>query len=80
MSENSWVLKGVEPEVREKAVAEAARLGVNVGDYLTDMLLRSALIDHVNASGEAEIAPERSGEIEEKHKHRETNRASAHRR
>lgn len=57
MSENSWVLKGVEPEVREKAVAEAARLGVNVGDYLTDMLLRSALIDHVNASAEAEIAP-----------------------
>lgn len=57
MSDSSWVLKGVEPEIREKAVAEAARLGVNVGDYLTDMLVRSALLDQVNALSEAEHAP-----------------------
>lgn len=57
MSDSSWVLKGVEPEVREKAVAEAARLGVSVSDYLTDMLVRSALLDQVNALSEAEPAP-----------------------
>jgi len=56
MSDSSWVLKDVDLEVREKAVAEAARLGVPVADYLTDMLLRSALLDQVNALAEGETA------------------------
>jgi hypothetical protein len=54
MSENSWVLKGVEPEVRERAVEEAARLGMPLADYLTDMVLRSALAEQFAAQSEAE--------------------------
>lgn len=56
MTESSWVLKGVDPELREKAAAEAERLGVSLGDYLTDMVLKSAIADQFNALSEAEPA------------------------
>lgn len=40
MSENSWVLRGVDPESREAAMAEAARRGMSLADYLTEVLLQ----------------------------------------
>lgn len=63
MSDNSWVLKGVDPETRQKAVEEATRLGVSLADYLTDIVLRSALTDQFSAMAaeEAEAAPEPEG-------------------
>jgi len=55
MSEtSSWVLKGIDPSIRERAVEEAARLGVSVSDYLTDMVVRKALLDQLNGRDEAE--------------------------
>jgi hypothetical protein len=57
MTESSWVLKGVDPELREKAAAEAERLGVSLGDYLTNMVLKSAITDQFNALAEAESSP-----------------------
>lgn len=57
MSEGSWVLKGVEPAVREKAVAEAERLGVSLSDYLTDVVLKSAIADQIGALREDEVTP-----------------------
>lgn len=62
MSESSWVLKGVDPDLREKAAAEAERLGVSLGDYLTDMVLKSAIADQFNALAEAEPTPTDSEE------------------
>ncbi len=38
MSDNAWLLWGVDPEARQKAVAEAARLGVSLADYLESVL------------------------------------------
>lgn len=60
MSDSSWVLKGVDPETRQKAVEEAERLGVSLADYLTDIVLRSALTEQIAAMAaeDAEIAPE----------------------
>jgi hypothetical protein len=62
MSESSWVLKGVDAAIREKAVAEAERLGVSLGDFLTDTVLRSAIADQIGALAEAEPAPADSNE------------------
>jgi hypothetical protein len=62
MSDTSWVLKGVDPETRDRAVEEAQRLGVSLADYVTDMVLRSALTEQVGALAvEVEpVAPEPS--------------------
>ncbi len=38
MSEKSWVLRGVDPESRQAAEAEAERLGISLADYLTSLL------------------------------------------
>ncbi|PZO48518.1 MAG: hypothetical protein DCF16_16185, partial [Alphaproteobacteria bacterium] len=55
MSEtSSWVLKGIDPSIRERAVEEAARLGVSVSDYLTDVVVKNALLDQLNGRTEAE--------------------------
>lgn len=54
MSENSWVLRGVEPEARQRAEEEAARLGMSVADYLADMVVRQAVIDQLAAVSENE--------------------------
>lgn len=57
MSEtSSWVLKGIDPSIRERAVEEAGRLGVSVSDYLTDVVVRNALLDQLNGRTEAEPA------------------------
>jgi len=47
MSEHSWVLKGVDPESRQKAAAEAERRGVSLADYLTDVVLQNALLEQM---------------------------------
>jgi len=57
MSESSWVLKGVDAAARERAVAEAARRGVSLADYLTDVVLQNALAGQALGSG-AEAAPD----------------------
>ena len=49
MNDTSWVLKGVDPETRDRAVGEAQRLGVSLADYVTDMVLKSALNEQVGA-------------------------------
>lgn len=50
MSDSAWVLKGIDPETRDRAVQEAGRLGVSLSDYLTDMVLRAAITDQVVSS------------------------------
>jgi hypothetical protein len=54
MSDNSWVLRGIDPDARQKAEEEAARLGVSVADYLTDLVVRRAVLDQLSAPVEAE--------------------------
>lgn len=59
MSDSAWVLKGVDPETRDRAVEEAQRLGVSLADYLTDMVLKTALSEQVGAMAAiAEPAPQ----------------------
>jgi localization factor PodJL len=57
MSDSAWVLKGVDPETRDRAVEEAQRLGVSLADYVTDKVLKNALSQQVGALVEAEPAP-----------------------
>ena len=38
MSEHSWVLTGIDPDTRRRAEAEAARLGMRLGDYLAQAI------------------------------------------
>ena len=42
MSEHSWVLTGIDPDTRRRAEAEAARLGMSLGDYLAQAMTQSA--------------------------------------
>ena len=51
MSEHIWDLAEIDPDTRAQAEEEAARLGVSLSDYLTDMLLRSALAEQVTEVG-----------------------------
>jgi localization factor PodJL len=58
MSDSAWVLKGIDPETRDRAVVEAQRLGVSLADYVTDMVLKTALHEQVGAmAADAEPAP-----------------------
>jgi hypothetical protein len=58
MSDSAWVLKGVDPETRDRAVGEAQRLGVSLADYVTDMVLKNALTEQVGAmTADVEPAP-----------------------
>jgi len=60
MSEmSSWVLKGIDPALRERAAIDAARLGVSVADYLTDVVLRSALLEQM--TGQTGADPSQHG-------------------
>jgi hypothetical protein len=54
MSDNSWVLRGIDPDARQKAEEEAVRLGVSVADYLTDLVVRRAVLDQLAGASEAE--------------------------
>ncbi len=57
MSE-SWVLKGVDAQTREQAVEEAARRGVSLADYLTEVVLHTALTEQVaTIQGQIEEIP-----------------------
>ncbi|MBL8544445.1 MAG: hypothetical protein JNJ63_11620 [Hyphomonadaceae bacterium] len=56
MQEKSWVLRGVDAETRQRIEAEAQSRGVPVADYLTDVLLQRALVEHFAAAA-AEPAP-----------------------
>ncbi|MBX3431053.1 MAG: hypothetical protein KF779_15820 [Hyphomonadaceae bacterium] len=47
MSDSAWVLKGVDPETRARAAAEAERLGISLADYVTDQVLRAAIADQI---------------------------------
>src|SRR5690349_7137838 len=61
MSESSWVLRGVDAAARERAAEEAARRGVSLADYLTDIVLQKTLAEQAQAAaGERfeDIAPE----------------------
>ena len=61
MSDNAWVLRGVDPETRQQAVDEAERLGVSLSDYLTDKVLRAAIIQQsVDDAAEPSNAPART--------------------
>lgn len=57
MDDTAWELRGVDPETRDQAVEDARRLGLSLADYVTDMLLKSALAEQVLAQ-RAEPAPE----------------------
>ncbi|HET9231447.1 MAG TPA: hypothetical protein VFO00_09170 [Vitreimonas sp.] len=54
MSDNSWVLRGIDSEARQRAESEAARLGVSVADFLTDLVVRRAVLDQLATASEAE--------------------------
>jgi hypothetical protein len=61
MSEQVWDLAEIDPDTRAQAEEEAARLGLSLADYLTDMLLRSTLAEQLaqpGATGEALPPPE----------------------
>src|SRR5690348_16973173 len=51
MSESSWNLTGVDRAARDRAVKEAARRGVSLADYLTNIVLQNALADEVRTQG-----------------------------
>lgn len=57
MSEQSWVLRGIDPETRQQAEAEAARRGMNLADYIADVVLQRALLEQMS-----ETAPETPAE------------------
>ena len=56
MSDNSWVLTDIEPEVRERIVAEAERAGLPLADYLAELLLQKG---HDADTADFAPAPER---------------------
>lgn len=58
MSEKSWVLRGVDAEARQAALAEAERRGLSLPDYLTEVLLGEVLAGQIEPGGETESAPE----------------------
>ncbi len=59
MSEMSWVLRGVDPAVSERAAEEACRRGVSVADYLTEILQQNAYAAELLATPHA--APDLAG-------------------
>lgn len=80
MSDSAWVLKGIDPETRDRAVQEAGRLGVSLSDYLTDMVLRAAITDQVVGSPLAEepAAPQDGVEPGTRHRFRTLERRLEH--
>lgn len=80
MSDSAWVLKGIDPETRDRAVQEAGRLGVSLSDYLTDMVLRAAITDQVVGTMPAEepAAPQDGAEPGVRHRFRTLERRLEH--
>ena len=58
MSDNSWVLRGVDAETRQRAEQEAARRGVSLADYLTDVVLQMALTEQLGTPAAQEAEPD----------------------
>lgn len=56
MSENCWVLEGVDAENRQRAIEEAERRGIPLGDYLTEIVARTGLAGQFTPTA---AAPER---------------------
>jgi len=54
MSDQSWVLRGIDPRARQQAEEEAARLGMSLADYLTDRVVKRAVLDQLSAAPEAD--------------------------
>ncbi|MBI3439229.1 MAG: hypothetical protein HY054_11385 [Proteobacteria bacterium] len=59
MSESSWILRGVDDDARERAVEEAARRGISLSDYLTDIVLQNASAEQTH---QRPTAPAEDGE------------------
>ena len=79
MSDSAWVLKGIDPETRDRAVQEAGRLGVSLSDYLTDMVLRAAITDQVVSSQPEEpVATQDGMESGTRHRFRTLERRLEH--
>ncbi|MEZ5959330.1 MAG: hypothetical protein R3C30_02735 [Hyphomonadaceae bacterium] len=79
MSDSAWVLNGIDPDTRDRAVREAGRLGVSLSDYLTDMVLRAAITDQVVSSQPEEpVAPEDGAEAGVRHRFRTLERRLEH--
>lgn len=63
MSGKNWVLRGVDAEARQAALAEAERRGQTLSDYLTEVLLSTALAEQApdqpvaESEADAEAAP-----------------------
>ncbi|MBL8547747.1 MAG: hypothetical protein JNL81_14865 [Hyphomonadaceae bacterium] len=58
MSDSAWVLKGVDPQTRDRAVEDAQRRGISLADYVTNVVLKSALNEQVSAmAADAEPTP-----------------------
>lgn len=45
MSEQSWVLRGIDPETRQQAEQEAQRRGLSLADYVAEVVLQRALLE-----------------------------------
>src|SRR5262245_43348399 len=54
MSDTPWDLSDVDAETREQAIAEAERRGVDLADYLADVLLRRVSFDHPEAQADTQ--------------------------
>lgn len=63
MSEHSWVLTGIDPDTRRRAEAEAARLGMSLGDYLAQAMTQTAPTPPVRRPlpepGSSAVAPQK---------------------
>lgn len=57
MSDNAWVLRGVDPGARERATAEAERRGVPLADYLSDIVLQGLVEEQLQADAQTPAGP-----------------------
>src|SRR5690606_23583315 len=80
MSDSAGVLKGIDPETRDRADPEAGRLGASLSDDLTDMVLRAAITDQVVGTMPTEepAAPQDGAEPGVRHRFRTLERRLEH--
>jgi predicted nucleic acid-binding Zn-ribbon protein len=57
MSDKTWVLRGVDAEARQAALAEAERRELSLSDYLTEVLLGEVLAGQLTPPDEAGAEP-----------------------
>ena len=76
MSEQSWVLRGIDPETRQRAEQEAARSGMSLADYVANVVLQRALLeqapdnaaDDARPAADAETAPQNTDNFFVRHR------------